>query len=238
MLVLEGMRVGDEEQEVTVVEPEADSDPSAPLFFLSYARMKPLKRAVLPHPDPNMKVQQLFNELSLHINNLVYRETGADPGFMDMTMRGSESWHEELSGAVGSCQVFVALLSPAYLARPWCVTEWNAFAGRKVLPRNPGTTRADHHETSILPVVWTSPSNYRVPEAISKKQVFTPTRLGRPNLAQQYQEDGLYGLLAGGIEGTEEIILRLAQRIVELYWLNRVEPGTVSDIDKLPRTFS
>jgi hypothetical protein len=216
-------------------EPEPELDPAAPLFFLSYGRMKPLKRPTpLPATDPNAKVQHLFNELSTQVNNLVYRETGADPGYMDLAMRGSESWHQELSSAVGNCQVFVALLSPPLLSSHWCAREWAAFASRTVR-RRPNAVH--HFETSILPVIWTSPDNYRIPDKIGAVQLFNPDRLPKPYLGQQYQEDGLWGMLTAGVEGTDAIILRLAQHIVRLSRTNYVEPGLAIDIASLPRTF-
>ncbi|GAA2362881.1 TIR-like protein FxsC [Dactylosporangium salmoneum] len=215
-------------------DPESGSaeDPSAPLFFLSYARMRPLNRPVESLPDPNRTVRMLFGRLSMHLNNLVYRETGTDPGFMDVTMAGGERWSPVLMEAVGTCQVFVALLSPTYLQRPWCAREWNAFAARTVRPR-PGNA----HTTSIVPVLWTSTRSYRVPESIQAIQLFVPERLHRPRLTQRYLEDGLYGLLLGANQDEIELVIfRLAQRIAELHFANHVEPGIVTDPETLPNT--
>jgi hypothetical protein len=217
--------------------PEGVQEPDlgGPLFFLSYARMNPIRGVPIAQPDPNLKVQQLFAELSVHVNNLVYRAPGSeDPGYMDMTMQGSEPWQRVLLDAVCTCQVFVALLSPAYLNSEWCAMEWNAFAARPVHRRN---GMASNYMTSIIPVVWT-PNTYDVmPDSIQGVQMFTPVRLPNPALAQAYQDEGLRGLLALGVEGTEGIILRLAQRIVHLWWTNSVERNSVTDIASLPRAF-
>ncbi|MDG6106401.1 toll/interleukin-1 receptor domain-containing protein [Dactylosporangium aurantiacum] len=215
-------------------EVEPDLDATAPLFFLSYARMTRLRRGPIAQPDPNLRVKQLFTDLSSHLNNLVYRETGADPGFMDLAMTGGEEWRPELLHAVGTCQVFVALLSPAYMKSEYCALEWNAFTERPI-HRRPGAP--GHHETSVIPVVWLPSQSGTVPAAINKIQRFTPQRLPDENLAQQYADEGLYGLLTLGAEGTDGIILRLAQQIRDLCWSHQVERRVLPDTKNISRTF-
>lgn len=215
-------------------EVEPDLQANAPLFFLSYARGTPLRRVPIPQHDPNLRVKQLFTDLSGHINHLVYRETGADPGFMDLAMAGGEQWRSELLRAVGTCQVFVALLSPGYMKSEYCAVEWNAFAERTIRRRDDAP---DYHETSIIPVVWIPSRSDTTPAAVNKIQRFAPKRLPDADLAQQYTEDGLYGLLSLGADGTDGIILRLAQHIVELAYNNRVERRVLPDTKNISRTF-
>ncbi len=219
------------ERRVPDVEP--DVDPHAPLFYLSYARARP--RAGSLSSDPNQRVRQLFDDLNDHVNNLVYRETGADAGFMDQSIGSGMQWQERVLHAAGTCQVFVALLSPAYLQSEYCALEWNAFAARPVVRRDGASGYGD---TSIIPVVWIPPRPDTVPAAINRIQRFAPRRLPDESLVHQYAEDGLYGLLTLGVAGTDGIILRLAQQIVELAYHNRVERLIVPDMTNVPRTFT
>jgi hypothetical protein len=212
----------------------SEPDSKGPLFFLSYARTKPLRDALDSQPNPNRRVYQLFNDLSTHLNNLVYRETGADdPGYVDRSMRGSEVWTDDLRSALGSCQVLVALLSPAYVQSEWCAREWNGFASRPVRRREGATGR---RSTSIIPVVWASPKLFKAPPAIRRVQFFSPVRLSSATLAQEYHDEGLYNLLSIGTPGTDGIVLRLAQRIVELAGDNDVGPLDL-DFDSVSPTF-
>ncbi len=215
-------------------EVEPDLDATAPLFFLSYGRISPLRKGPIAQPDPNPRAKQLFADLSNHLNNLVYRETGADPGFMDVAMAGGEEWRSQLLRAVGTCQVFVALLSPAYVKSEYCALEWNAFVERPVRRREGAP---DRHQTSVMPVVWLPSPSGAVPAAINKIQRFTPRRLPEDNLAQQYADEGLYGLLALGADGTDGIILRLAQQVRDLCWTNQVERRVLPDTKSISRTF-
>jgi hypothetical protein len=50
-----------------------------PLFFLSYARPG--------SSEPDRKVKTFFNDLSENVSELVSRRPGADPGFMDRSIR-------------------------------------------------------------------------------------------------------------------------------------------------------
>lgn len=213
-------------------EAERKLDATAPLFFLSYARATRLREGPIKQHDPNLRVKQLFTDLSYHVKNLVYHETGADPGFMDQAMSGGEQWRPELLRAVGTCEVFVALLSPAYMRSEYCAVEWNAFISRPVHRRDQAL-----HETSVIPVVWIPSRHGTVPAAVNKIQRFAPKRLPNDDLAHQYADEGLHGLLTLGVEGTDGIILRLAQHIVDLAWNNRVERRVLPDTKSISRTF-
>ncbi|MGI5236859.1 TIR-like protein FxsC [Dactylosporangium sp. CA-139066] len=204
-----------------------DLDPAAPVFFVSYARPRSPQPAA---PTVSNRVVNFFHELSLHLNNLVYREAGADPGYLDVSQDDTGDYPSRSLEALGSCQVFVPLLSPAYPRSRWCALEWNAFTSRAVRSReNESPTRS----TSILPVLWTSTlSNFsQMPDAIRNIQFFYPSRVGRSGNSQQYTEDGLYGMLASNAPGTDEVIFRLAQRIVEIYQSNHVGPLTTDPAD-------
>ena len=74
----------------------------------------------------------------MYVGGLTVRRPGADPGFMDLSMNPGSEWRGELLEAVGTCKVFVALLSPSYTASEWCGKEWDAFSRRKVTGGDPG----------------------------------------------------------------------------------------------------
>lgn len=207
-------------------------DPHAPLFFLSYAVVDPPSRSAGAPRDPNKNVVQLFTDLSIHVNHLVSRPTGADPGFLDRTMRGSQRWSSELLRAVGSCQVFVALLSPAYLDSEWCAMEWHAFVSRQV-HRN--QANASNHETCVLPVCWSPMDSCEMPEVAQAIQRFSPEGTPDESIVPLYQQEGLYGLLSMRQEVTHGVVVwKLAQRIVELtrsHWVEEHIRTDTSDLD-------
>ncbi|MEV4756103.1 TIR-like protein FxsC [Micromonospora sp. NPDC049559] len=210
-------------------------DPLAPLFFLSYAVVKPPRRSTVGPRDPNANVLELFAELSVHVNHLVSRPTGADPGFMDRTMRGGERWNAELLEAVGTCQVFVALLSPAYLDSEWCAMEWDAFASRKVHKRDENSS---DRESCILPVSWSPMDSAPLPDSTGLIQRFSPEGTPDDSIVPQYQQEGLYGLLSMRQEVTHGVIVwKLAQRIVQLSRSHWVEPRVLTDTSGLARKF-
>jgi hypothetical protein len=211
-------------------------DPRAPLFFLSYAVEHPPRRPTVSPRDPNANVLQLFNVLSIHVNQLVYRQAGADPGFMDRTIRGGDRWSPELLEAVGTCQVFVALLSPAYLNSEWCAMEWHAFASRKVHPRRAG---ARDHEGCIIPVCWAPMESYQLPDEPAAIQRFSPDGTPDDSVVPLYQQEGLYGLLSMREEKIHgAVVWKLARRIVDLYHSHWVEPRVLIDTKGLARTFA
>jgi hypothetical protein len=211
-------------------------DPVAPLFFLSYAVVKPPSRQMTGPRDPNNNVRQLFAELSIHVNHLVSRPTGADPGFMDRTMQGGQRWSAGLLEAVGTCQVFVALLSPAYLDSNWCAMEWDAFASRTVRKRREG---ASDFETCFLPVSWSPVDSCELPETPKAIQRFAPEGTPDDSIVPQYQQEGLYGLLTMKQDVAHGVVVwKLAQRIVELSRSHWVESRVLTDTAGLAQTFS
>ncbi|WBB91037.1 TIR-like protein FxsC [Verrucosispora sp. WMMC514] len=206
-------------------------DPFAPLFFVSYAVIKAPLRAPGGRREANTNALRLFTELSIHVNALVSRQAGADPGFINRTMRGGEKWTPELLEAVGTCQVFVALLSPAYLDSEWCAMEWELFAGRAVTRRDGRPTR----ETCIVPVCWAQEDTCEPPDGL---QWFSPEGTPDENVVPRYHQEGLYGLLSMNDAASDVVIWKLAQRIVELTRSHWVEPQVLTAPNRPPRKFS
>src|SRR5215472_7793444 len=122
-------------------------DPKAPLFFLSYARSAAAEAQMIPR-ERNRFFFRFFDDLSENVAELVSRPPGSDPGYMDRSISGGVHWRSELLEAIGTCQVFVALLSVRYFGSHWCSREWYAFSQRTVLNR--AGARASH-QALIVP---------------------------------------------------------------------------------------
>ncbi|MDW5328216.1 MULTISPECIES: TIR-like protein FxsC [unclassified Plantactinospora] len=206
-------------------------DPLAPLFFVSYAVIKPPRRTPGGRREANTNALRLFSELSIHVNALVSRPTGADPGYIDRNMRGGERWTPDLLEAVGTCQVFVALLSPAYLDSEWCAREWNLFASRTVVRRDGRPS----NETCILPVSWTPADSCEPPNYVQR---FSPDGTPDEDLVPTYHQEGLYGLLSMKDPASDVVLWKLAQRIVELSRSHWVEPRVLTTPGGIARKFS
>lgn len=209
-------------------------DPSAPVFFLSYKRSGRSGPVARPQ-EPHRHVMRFFDELTENVNELIGTPAGQDPGFLDMGRGGGEVWQETVLEAVGTCQVFVSLLSRPYLFHSsWCCMEWDAFSRRAVVPRV-GTARPA--ETAIIPVLWT-PFHEPLPPRVARVNLFQPTGLPDDSYAAGYRTNGLFGLLQSGQSDIYRALLwKLAmhiQRIHSLYW---VEPGVPPGIDGLRTSF-
>jgi TIR domain len=218
-----------------VLRDENPSKPS-PLFFLSYAHAGEIPYANGAQPGPDGYVVEFFNELSSCVVGLIDRRSGVEPGFMDKSMRAGKLWSDELLGALGSCQVFVALLSPSYVNRPWCGMEWGAFSRRTVTELED----APSNESCIIPVVWNPILNPKsIPACVRAVTPFVPSDLSDPRIARRYLEDGIYGLGYYGQghghyglrDAYREVIWRLAQRIGKLYYSYEVEPCAFKEVD-------
>jgi hypothetical protein len=193
---------------------------AAPLFFFSYAhggRQNPL-------------VAQFFNDLSEDVAEAVGRPTGSDPGFMDRAMRTGIRWSGGLRKAVGSCQVFIALLSDPYVTSQWCGKEWCAYSRRTVLSRA-GDDATD--VTGIIPVTWATPMpDSRVPPSVGLVQRFLPRELPGQNICAQYEAEGVYGLMRQRLEMPYRcVVWRLAQTIADFHFAYEVETLVLGEND-------
>ncbi|MGC5017731.1 TIR-like protein FxsC [Micromonospora sp. DT47] len=204
----------------------------APLFFLSYSR-SPARRAT---GNPAEYVSRFYDDLSVHVSELVGPVTGVDPGFMDSTIAGGERWTPELLQAAGTCQVFVPLLSSALLRSAWCGREWDAFSRRRIAPRHGA---ASAHETAIVPVTWSPTDGAPLPRVVRDIQRFSPAAMPDPDIAVQYQREGVYGLLTMQMENAyRAVVWRLAQRIVAIHRSYLVEPLVPTGVDELCNRFT
>ncbi len=185
--------------------------PRAPLFFLSYA-----------HSGGRQRITRFFNELTDNVGQLVGRPVGADPGFMDTHIPDGSRWSPELLGAIGGCQVFVAMLSGPYITSTWCGMEWFAFAQRTVAPTSGGGSA---HQTAVVPVIWAPVPLARAPRMIREVQWFSPNGLADPSIPELYEANGVFGLMAMGLETPyQTVVWELAKHIRDLYYSHHVEP--------------
>jgi hypothetical protein len=218
-----GAVTGDRER--TVIDENFDVEPHAPLFFVSYARTRAADL-----------ILEFFRDLSNHVQELVGRTAGADPGFLDRSMAGGQRWAPEVLRAVGTCQVFVPLISPSLFESKWCAYEWDAFSQRKVLNR---ATRAPDLETAILPVIWSLPDSTQEPTVVRWIQRFSPSGLPDSTVASLYEREGIYGLRSLNMDSAyRAVVWRLAQRIAGLYRSHFVTPMTFADIGQLRNVFT
>lgn len=200
-----------------------DVDLRSPIFFVSYAHAKTQSAA---RHVPNRRFFQFFEDLSESVAEFVSRPAGSDPGYIDRSIPDGGQWSQELLRAVGTCQVFVALLSPPYFSSEWCAKEWFAFAQRPVVSRDgqpPG------YQTAIIPVVWAPLRLARIPPVVAAVQRFSPRNLPDSDIPAEYEKEGVRGLMQMGRDlDYQTVIWRLAERIAELHHGYRVEPRTLS----------
>jgi hypothetical protein len=201
----------------------ATADPTAPAFFLSYAQ--PQSGYVGGHlQEANGPVFRFFYDLSENVAQLISRPTGSDPGFMDQPAGNGNRWTTELLHAVGTCQVFVALLSMPYLRSMRCAMEWDAFSRRKVTAV-PGLR--SFQQSAIIPVTWAPFPEERAPTPIRAAQRFSPRSEPYIDVPEAYEHDGLFRLMSTSKDRSYEVIIwQLALHIANLHHSLAVEPRT------------
>src|SRR5689334_3703665 len=107
-------------------------DPREPVFFLSYPRPPQVRRTTPRTQDVRQFPARFFEDVSEHVAQLMGTGPGEDPGSMDIQTQPGTEWNDKLRRAVGTCQVFVPLLSPGWQTSPWCQLEWQAFSRRAI----------------------------------------------------------------------------------------------------------
>jgi hypothetical protein len=190
-------------------------------FFISYAHTG---------PESDAMAKRLYHALLGHIQTLVHVPVGTALGFFDQDgIDPAVLWDDELAHALGTCQVMVALLSPPYLNRAWCGKEWHAFTQREKEPRPGGS--GSPNLSPILPVRW-APIPYALPDVVTRHQFFTATNTTKqPNLAKEYEEDGVYRLLEDDKDASGTIIWQLAKRIQVIYYSQILLPRAFNQDD-------
>jgi hypothetical protein len=224
---------GAEESE-TVGDREMQIPEGSPLFFVSYPRSRLRTSRTTAQGNADRYVQEFFEALSDHVRELVGRSTGADPGFLDQSMDGGRQWEPDMLRAVGSCQVFIPLISPSLFESDWCGKEWDAFAKRTVINRK---TKKSDEESAIVPVTWL-PTKEADPEIVQRIHRFEPKRLPDPDTRDLYWSEGIYGLRVIQEDRHYQIaVWHLAQRIRDIYWSHWVEPKVIENSTGLNNVF-
>lgn len=214
---------------------EFPEERGAPVFFMSYRRIKAPTQWAAPPRAPGREVGQFFHDLTEDVNELVGAPPGRDPGYLDVAGSGGAEWQKRLLHAVGTCQVLVCLLSEPYLRdSPWCAREWDTFARRRVLPR---TKDAEPTQTAIVPVIWT-PLHGRLPDVVAEVGLFIPTDLPDRDFEAAYLNYGLLGLIRTSQDRAyRTIVWKLALHVARIHHLYWVETGIPAGIDGLRTTF-
>ena len=192
-----------------------------PLFFLSYAHSSSGDSNAAPR-ERNRQVLKFFNDLSENVAWLVSRSPGSDPGFMDRSIGYGSRWTPELLQVIGTCQVFIALLSDPYIKSSWCGKEWYAFSQRKVIAQ-----REVEHQSAIIPVIWAPFPDELTPAAIHDVQRFSPSGLAHVDIVAKYEQNGILGLMQMRNASYRGIVWRLAQCVAGFHYSHRVEPRTL-----------
>lgn len=199
-------------------------DRTGRLFFISYAR---------PSGRNLGKEKQFYKDLSEDVGELQGREVGQYPGFMDFNMKPGTIWSPELLEAVGHCQVLIPLLSRSLTTSEWCAKEWHAFSLRSIEAQPNAPQLGSRFGSGILPVLWTPMKKTRLPRVIGNIQIFAPAD---PDLADLYEQHGIYGLTIEDKEAYRRVVWELAQQIDLLLETYHVVPGR-PEVDKLLNIF-
>ena len=176
--------------------PEVDA--FGPSFFLSYARVAPLRG---DRSDPYYWVKRFFHELTEEIRALdgnLMRGFIADhvpPGATPETMTARN---------LASCRIFVPLYGDDYFDDEQCGREWAVFERRRQLRR----ARTGEDGDSIVPVLWTRQGREDWPPAAHRVR---PHPLLSNDL---YQRLGLFELIRLHERAYREVVRLLAREIV------------------------
>ena len=197
------------------------TSPRARYFFLSYAHSPPL--AGVPAAPPDDWVRLFYRDLSSMVARHASREAELDPGFVDMEIPVGANWKAEIVAALGAAEVFVPMLSPAYLTRSWPWREWAGFERRLL------TAGCDHPGRRVVPVLWVP-----LPSGERPADVDTAMRVA-PDDPVPYAESGLLALrrLQPYRSSYKQVVERLAQRIVNIAESEPIGPSQVPDIDQI-----
>jgi TIR domain len=197
-----------------------NTDRHAPAFYLSYARSQSLPGV----NTPDRLIESFFHDLSENVGQLISLPPDVPAGFMDRELRGGMRWSDELLHAIGTCQTLVPLLSARYFNSEWCGMEWYAFSQRTV--RSAAEGDASNPRGCIIPVVW-APFHNDLPSPVATTLIFSPARNPEPRAPDQYQQNGILGLMRMGSsmqEYYEIVVWQLAMQISSLYHSQLAEP--------------
>jgi FxsC-like protein len=176
----------------------AEVDAFGPSFFLSYARVPPLRG---DRSDPHYWVRRLFHELTEEIRSL---DGGLRRGFMPDHVPPGATPEAMADRNLASCRIFVPLYGDDYFYDEQCGREWAVFERRRQLRR----ARTGDGGGSIVPVLWTRQRREDWPPVAHRMQ---PQPLLSNDL---YQRLGLLELMKLHERAYREAVRQLAEEIV------------------------
>jgi transcriptional regulator with XRE-family HTH domain len=188
------------------------AEPRGPLFYLSYSLQAGRESEV--RGTPIRRIGKFFEDLSENVAQLSGLPAGQDPGYMARSFPDGRGWPAELLAGLGTCQVFVPLLSRPYFSSTQCGMEWYAFTQRRVVSRTSGRRGG---QAAIIPVIWAPARESDMPAAVRSIQWFSPNSQPDADLGNTYQRNGVAGLLQMRMDAAYgAVVWQLAQRIVEI----------------------
>ncbi|GAA2243064.1 hypothetical protein GCM10010368_04870 [Streptomyces roseiscleroticus] len=159
-----------------------------------------------------------------------------DIGYQYMGMRVATEWRKELTDALGSCKVFLAMISPRYFANDFCGKEWWVFAERQRMHIE--STPCSESPQFIIPVMW---EKCRLEGAAAIPKVASDIWAHDPALGRVYAERGLRQMVQLKKKyhvDYPEFVIALGRRVTELIEASRLPRYEVSEnIDSLVNAF-
>lgn len=190
-------------------------------FFLSYAHSPPL--AGMPATQPDGWVRSFAKNLTDAVARHASSEARLDPGFVDMEIPVGADWKAEIVAGLGTAEVFVPLLSPAYLTRSWPWREWTCFERRLEMADVGGPRQR------FVPVLWVPlPSGERPADVDAAMAI-------APDDPTPYAENGLLALRRLQLyrRAYDQVVDNLARRIVDVAESHPIGPSQVPEIDQV-----
>jgi hypothetical protein len=176
-------------------------------------------------------LERFVQELGKEVAQLLAQMAPEDVVFIDRTgIKTGNDWVQQLSLAVSSCRVCVAICSPAFAASRYCGKEVRVFLDRLanwlLVPQN-----AQVAERPIFPIVWI---------AGPQPSVLAPFQHKDGDFPPAYDTEGLRTMyrLRKYANPRAELVTKLARRIVDaLNKVNLPDGGAIPHFDHIPSAF-
>src|SRR6185503_9868012 len=167
-------------------------------FFVSYARQD---------SQGDSKLKQFYDDLIKEVLLIEHFPEG-EVGFFDEHIELGATWAEDLSRALSTCRVMLALCSPAYVNSDYCGKEFQIFYER--LSDYLRDQKPKDAPNLILPILW-GPPNKGYPKLIQDLQ-YTDGEF-----PAVYAEEGLKHMmkLSKHADDYAKFVRRLAHIIVD-----------------------
>ena len=197
--------------------------PEGPFFFFSYARDDHLG-------DAQRVIKRFYEDLETEVAARLGLPRPL--GFMDSrSISNGDDWSDELREALGTCCVFVPILSRTMFGREYCGREWAYFERRMdAAKQKAGGVRPP----LIQPVLFVGPHRLTpVPEVVKKVQNRAD------EFPSQYNEEGLRGvMILRENEDYRQFLIAFAERLATVFESHGAAPAVeLPRIEDLPNAF-